>query len=169
VVLDEGVRRLLHRLKYHGWHRLAAVMAPALQPLLADVGPGPLVPVPADPRRTRRRGFDQAVELALALAGHSGRVVERGRLWRVRQVGSQTRLGAAERRANLAGVFAARSRPGPVVLVDDVFTTGATLVSAATACLDAGATRVAALTFARAEPPLLAASRRFSFTFAREA
>jgi orotate phosphoribosyltransferase len=46
------------------------------------------------------------------------------------------------------------------VLVDDVFTTGATLVSAAAALLDAGADRVAAVTFARARPPLAGAADR---------
>lgn len=160
VVLDDAARRLVHRLKYQGWRRLAETLALPMVPLLDEVGAGPLVPIPTSGRRLRSRGYNQAGELAREIARQAGRRLGAGWLSRHREVGSQTRLGAAERRANLAGVFLARPVSGPVVLVDDVFTTGATLVSAATACLDAGATRVAALTFARAEPPLVAAARR---------
>jgi predicted amidophosphoribosyltransferase len=49
-----------------------------------------------------------------------------------------------------------------VILVDDVFTTGATLVSAASVLLDAGATRVEAVTFARAQPPLAGLARHLT-------
>ncbi len=169
VLLDAPVRRLLHQLKYHGWRRVATAMAPAMVPLLAEAGPGDLVPIASSHRRRRRRGYNQAEDLATALARISGRRLAVGRLRRVREVDSQTRLGAAERRANLAEVFVASPGERPVILVDDVFTTGATLLSAATACLDAGATRVTALTFARAEPPLMAVSRRLHPPLQREA
>lgn len=160
VLLDPPVREFLHQFKYHGWRRLARVMATALVDSLEEVGPGVLVGIPADRRRLRHRGYNQAAELAAALAALTGRRHDPGRVWRSREAASQTRLGAADRRANLAGAFTARAASGPVVLVDDVFTTGATLVSAATACLDAGASRVVAVTFARAEAPLAGAARR---------
>lgn len=160
VLLDPPVRDLLHRFKYEGWRRLAAVMAPAMAPLLEEAGPGDLVPVPMGRRRLLRRGYNQAAELAAALAALTGRRHDPGRLWRTREAPSQTRLGQAARAANLAGGFAAREAAEPLIVVDDVFTTGATLVSAATACLDAGADRVGAVTFARAEAPLAAAARR---------
>lgn len=165
VLLDRPVRELLHRFKYQGWRRLAGVMARVMAPLLNDIGPGPLVPVPMSRKRQRQRGYNQAAELAGALAALTGRRLDSSRIWRDREVGSQTRLGRAERAANLAGVFTAREEEGPLILVDDVFTTGATLVSAATACLDAGASRVGAVTFARAEAPLVAAARRQVWTF----
>jgi ComF family protein len=164
ILLEPHTRELLHRLKYHGWRRLAIECAAAMAPLLNRVGPGDLVPVAMSRSRERQRGYNQAEALARALAALTGRRLDRGRLWRRRHVGSQTRLGQADRAANLAGVFGAREDEGPVILVDDVFTTGATLVSAATACLDAGALRVGALTFARAEAPLVAAARRQATT-----
>jgi predicted amidophosphoribosyltransferase len=80
------------------------------------------------------------------------------RLWRSTETASQTRLGPEARRANLAGVFSAAADERPAILVDDVFTTGATLVSAASALLDAGASRVMAVTFARAAAPLAGAA-----------
>lgn len=164
VLLDDRSRRLLHRFKYGGWRRLAEVMAQAMMSPLGEVGEGILVPIPTTRQRRHRRGYNQAEVLATALGSRAGRPCRPGLLRRVRAVGSQTRLGAADRKANLGGVFAAAPWSGPVILVDDVFTTGATLVSAARACLDAGVDRVAAVTFARAGPPLAAAARRLSTT-----
>ncbi len=160
VLLDPPVRELLHSLKYRGWRRMVGALAPAMSGFLDELGPGALVPIPTSRARRRWRGYDQAMELAAAVAALTGRRLDPGRLRRTRAVASQTRLGLAERAANLAGAFAARAGDGPLILVDDVFTTGATLVSAATACLEAGASRVGAVTFARAEAPLAAAARR---------
>jgi ComF family protein len=157
VVLDPSVRRLVHRFKYDGWRRLADVFAPPMVPLLPDATEATLVPIPVARRRRRERGYNQAEELALALARQSGATVAPQRLWRSTETTSQTRLGPEARRANLAGVFAAAPDDRPVILVDDVFTTGATLVSAASALLDAGASRVLAVTFARAAAPLAGA------------
>jgi predicted amidophosphoribosyltransferase len=76
------------------------------------------------------------------------------RLWRARDTPTQTRLTPEGRLANLVGAFAAAPSDTPAILVDDVFTTGATLISAASALIGAGAPGVRAVTFARAEPPL---------------
>jgi ComF family protein len=122
-----------------------AVRAPA--GLLA----GTLVPVPAHARRRRSRGFNQAFEIAAALAREGGLPV-RDALRRVRAP-SQVGLERRARLVNARGSARARSSfavPQRAVLVDDVYTTGATLDACAHALRQAGAEEVVAVTFARA-------------------
>jgi predicted amidophosphoribosyltransferase len=105
---------------------------------------------PTSPARRRRRGFDQAELLARAVARRAGVPVVR---LLTRPPGApQAGLGAGERRAN-PSFRAPRRWPGPVLLVDDVATTGATLSAAATALRAAGATEVHGLVVARAPAP----------------
>lgn len=155
VRLDEAARHQLHRFKYQGWSRLAESLAPSLVSLLQGSPVGSvLVPVPLASGRRRRRGYNQAEHLAIAAGVLTGIPVRAGLLRRLRETPTQTRLTPEARRANLAEAFLAIPTERPVILVDDVFTTGATLVSAAGALLDAGAPEVRAVTFARAEAPL---------------
>lgn len=155
VRLDANVRPLVHRFKYQGWWRLAEAFAPRMVPLLHEVADeADLVPVPLAPRRLKARGYNQAEQLAIALGRLSGLPVRSDRLHRRRETPTQTRLGPEHRRANLAEAFAARDCHRAVILVDDVFTTGATLCSAAAELLDRGAGQVGAVTFARAALPL---------------
>lgn len=156
VWLDDRSRLAVHRLKYGGWPRLAEALAQTMIPLLP---PGPpaaaLVPVPLAPGRARRRGYNQAERLAAGLARFSGFRLRSDLLVRVRDTRTQTSLAPEARQANVAGAFMKVGAPeARLVLVDDVFTTGATLVAAATALLEAGAERVEAITFARAMPPI---------------
>jgi ComF family protein len=148
------VRRLVHRFKYQGWWRLAESFASRMAPLFRDVGDADLVPIPLAPQRRRTRGYNQAEQLALALGGITSLAVRPDRLQRRRETRTQTRLTPESRRANLAGAFGGTDCHRAVILVDDVFTTGATLCSAAAELLDRGAEQVRAVTFARAELPL---------------
>lgn len=164
VWLDGGARHAAHALKYDGWWRVAEAMALAMRPLEPLTGAVTLVPVPLGARRLRQRGYNQAARLAEALGRVTGRPVAANCLSRRRETASQTTVGADERMGNVAGAFSARDVPGAaVVLVDDVFTTGATLLACAEALLAAGAPRVEAVTFARAPLPLLSAARRLTY------
>lgn len=154
VRLEPGARRVVHRFKYQGWWRLADLMAARMAPILADAGDVDLVPVPLSAARQRSRGYNQAERLAEALGRRTGLRVASDRLRRWRETPTQTRLGPEARRANLAGAFEAAPSGRRAWLVDDVFTTGATLTSAASALLEGGAPEVGAITFARAEPTL---------------
>jgi ComF family protein len=112
---------------------------------------GTLVPVPAHARRRRAAGFNQAFEIAAALARQAGLPVRNP----LRRVPAPTQVGL-ERRARLENARGSvRARTGSAVparalLVDDVYTTGATLDACAEALRQAGAEEVVAVTFARA-------------------
>jgi predicted amidophosphoribosyltransferase len=108
--------------------------------------PDAVVPVALHARRLRERGFSPPALLARAIARQVGARFEPVLLERVRDTPSQTGLNRRARRRNVAGVFRARRRaPARVWLVDDVVTTGATLVSAARALRGAGAREICAL------------------------
>ena len=155
VWLDDTARPAVHHLKYGGWWRVAEPMARLMARL--PLAPGVLVPVPLAPRRARRRGYNQAERLARKLGERTGGPIRPDLLTRRRDTRTQTELAPAGRRANVAEAFVAGSvgEGAHVVLVDDVFTTGATLAEAAATLLEAGAATVEAVTFARAMPPVV--------------
>jgi competence protein ComFC len=148
----EGVgKEIVHALKYRGY---TAVVDRLAAPLLAEVVEDPdafdaVVPVPLHRARLRRRGFNQAALLARGVAGRINTPVS-DTLQVVRSTRDQVELSAAERRRNVAGAFSAGGRArGRLLLVDDVFTTGATTSACAAALLDAGAGEVHAVTLCR--------------------
>jgi ComF family protein len=155
---EGALRDIIHAFKYDGRRTLAsplgALLREAGRELLHDAAC--VVPVPLHPWRRLRRGFNQAADLAAALA-----VPVVHALWRQRVTPPQTGLTAGARRRNVRGAF----RVSPlvsrrvmhsmlvdrtVVLVDDVRTTGATLDACAHVLKDAGAKEVRALTLALA-------------------
>jgi len=151
VVLEAGARDVVHRLKYEGWWRVCETMAAPMNRLEPLTGRVSLIPIPLAPRRERLRGYNQSERLAAALGASLGLRVRTDLLRRSRETPTQTALTPDERRANVSGAFVAnRARGLDAVLVDDVFTTGATLLAAAEALKSGGAVRVQAVTFARA-------------------
>jgi ComF family protein len=150
------VRDALHAFKYRGERRLGRVLGHAMAQRWQRAGRGGdvLVPVPVHPSRRRERGFDQAEDLARAVAAELGLPWSASLERRSRTV-AQHSLGRTERAANLGGAFgvppdkrdAVRGRW--VVLIDDITTTGATLAECASALRAASARGVSALTVAR--------------------
>jgi ComF family protein len=140
------IDRLLPRFKFHGDLASGALLATLLNWSLDPAQrPQALLPVPLHRSRLRQRGYDQALELAKALAKETHLPLLDSRLRRCRRTQAQTELGAAARRQNVLGAFALA--PGPplpahVALVDDVLTTGATAGECAHLLLDAGVARV---------------------------
>jgi ComF family protein len=154
VWLDDSARRAVHLLKYEGWWRVSEAMATCLHRRLEFERGITLIPIPLGAARLRSRGYNQSAVLAEAL-GRRLAVPVADVLRRRRETTTQTALTPEARRANLAGAFTAAGRvPERPVLVDDVFTTGATLAEAAAALCSAGAQRVSGVTFARAVRPL---------------
>jgi len=112
------------------------------------------VPVPLHVQRLAQRGYNQSELLARLLSQRTGIPLDCASLTRVRNTRPQVGLSAAERRSNILASFHADSSVAgqTLLLVDDVFTTGATLRDCAAAAMAAGARSVVALTLSR---PLL--------------
>jgi ComF family protein len=150
VAYDEPVRRIVSAWKERGLRRLApwaaALVADELAPPRADC----LTFVPPDRDRRLRRGHHAAEALARELAT-AWEVPLRPLVTRTRPAPPQRGLDHLARRRNVRGAFAAGGpAPARVVLVDDVYTTGATVNAASSALRRAGTRHVDVVTFARA-------------------
>jgi ComF family protein len=165
---DGGLRELIHLLKYNGVRPAAKVLGrmlagaltgleSAFERLTFEQAPILVIPVPLYRAKRRQRGFNQA-ELIARAALTFGSARSRLRLapdllLRTRDTASQIGLSNHQRRANLRGAFAvARTADitgSEVILVDDVYTTGATATECAQVLRRAGASKVWVATVAR--------------------
>lgn len=170
---EGALRRAVHRMKYEQRADLAPRLGAALRPLCQQLANGPchLVAMPASPARVAQRGYNQS---ALLVQGAGDAWLP----WRTRrqlipaplalarssQVSSQIHLSGAARRDNLRGAVQLRApvRPRalrwrshaphwePVILIDDVLTTGATAQACAAVLQASGATVLGVVTLTRA-------------------
>ncbi len=152
-ILERPLSRCITLYKDAGERRLAAQFGHLLAQALApwDGWAECVVPIPASRAAIRRRGFDHADAIAIALAGALRVPVTRA-LVHVR-ARDQRGLTREQRGANVVGALAPAPdmrMPARVILLDDVFTTGATLDAAAAVLLGMGAREVRAAVLARA-------------------
>ena len=113
-----------------------------------------VLPVPLYKERKMRRGFNQAELMAREFSERSGIACDDEILFRTRPTEAMKGLGPSERRANIQGAFSVNEEKSPVLagartlVIDDIFTTGATLDEIARVLKEAGASRVDTLVFA---------------------
>jgi ComF family protein len=157
VVAHNIVREAVHRYKYQRalWFEpfLADLFLREAVPALRGQDWDFIVPVPLHSVKQREREFNQAERLAAHLNAATQIPLNLKLLWRVRSTATQTLLTRQQRAANMRGAFALRPGVGlngeRVVLVDDVFTTGATTNACAQVLRAAGAGDVCVWTVAR--------------------
>ncbi|MGC4015696.1 MAG: hypothetical protein QM755_14410 [Luteolibacter sp.] len=154
---------LIHGLKYRKGLHLAAELGrlaaesfadPRLAPALAEKWP--LIPVPLHPSRQRERYFNQAAEIARTVSSVTGLPVLAA-LRRIRKTETQTHFGRTQRLANLKGAFTlsqagarfSAGKPPGAVVIDDVFTTGATVHECARVLRRGGVQKVIVVTVMR--------------------
>jgi ComF family protein len=149
----------IHRYKYNGqmWFEdfLSELFIRGAHDWFRQHPTDALLPVPLFSVRERERGFNQAERLARRLSRAISVPVDARMLERVAATPTQTRLSRRERADNMRNAFRLlhpdKARGGTFVLVDDVFTTGATTSACARLLMKAGAERVTVWTVARAE------------------
>ncbi|MCB1384273.1 MAG: ComF family protein [Notoacmeibacter sp.] len=160
VSYDGVARRMVQGLKYHDRTDLAWWMAGwmlrAGGELVADASV--IVPVPLHRWRFFSRRYNQSAELARALSRRTGLPHAPQALVRTRRTAQQVGLDRNARESNVRGAFSVPDEALPevsgrnVLLVDDVYTTGATVGAASRALRKAGAAQIDVLTFARVLP-----------------
>jgi len=160
---DDGLRELIHLLKFHGVRPAANVLGRMLAEAVAQLptlwGPDTLlvIPVPLYRGKRRQRGFNQAemiARVALKVSAVRDRLLLAPKiLVRTRETHSQIGLTSHQRRENLRGAFsvprATEVTGREVLLVDDVYTTGTTASECARVLRKAGAVKVWVATVAR--------------------
>jgi len=150
------LRRAIRQFKFNRRSMLAAPLADFAAESCEAVGPkqgyAALVPVPLHPHRLCSRGYNQSLLLALRLSRQWEVKVERDYLRRITWTVSQTSLRRSQRRRAVRGAFTCRSRRYAgkrLLLIDDVFTSGATVDECARILKRFGAAAVDVLTVAR--------------------
>ena len=155
AVFDSPVQNALHTMKYRRniglGESFAAQMAGFVRSLgwHADI----LLPVPLGKNRLKERGYNQVALVARPLAYEIALAYKPDAIWKARETRSQVGLTISQRKENVDGAYQADARAvrhKSVILMDDVATTGSTIVACTAALLSAGAKEVYAITIARA-------------------
>lgn len=135
--------------------RLCETLSGRWRDLIPDGAPPSVVPVPAHPWKYFRRGFNLPALIASRLSRHIGLPFDPLALSRTRERVPQARLSGILRHKNVEGAFRVprgRKVPPAILLLDDVYTSGATAEACARALKSAGADSIVVVTVARAVP-----------------
>ncbi len=155
AVFDSPVQNALHTLKYRRnigvGESFAVEMAKFFRTLQwpADI----FIPVPLGKNRLKERGYNQVALVARPLAYEIGVEYSPRALWKARETRSQVGLSISKRRENVHNAYQADPKVvkrKSIILMDDVATTGSTILACTDALLSAGAREVYAITIARA-------------------
>jgi ComF family protein len=148
-----SIRTLIHRIKYNDdGYALRALSSLAMEHVLLDyLRPDMVIPVPLHSKRLRKRGFNQSLRLSRTIFPHIPLGIDI--LSRTLNTKPQTGLSMKERHRNVRNAFETASPlpkgVGTILLLDDVYTTGATVRACAKALKRAGAKEVHVFTVAR--------------------
>jgi len=143
-------RNLIHALKYHGMHSICLVlgelMARKTLKEYSSIEKPCIVPVPLHPSKLNERGYNQSERLAEGFTSFSGYEICNNLLTRKKKTDTQTALNPEQRARNVQGAFrytGGKSLSGhPVILIDDVMTTGSTTSECAKALKEGGAGKI---------------------------
>ena len=158
---DPIVKKAVHMLKYGYVSEIAEKMGKNLADLYPRDPQGGIfldalvIPIPIHKKRLKERGFNQSERIAHFCAETWNIPMEKDVLIRIKHTESQVQLSGDERRKNILGAFdvrdAERIQGKKVFLIDDVYTTGGTLLEAARMLHENGVREVVGITFAREE------------------
>lgn len=154
-----AVQKVLHQLKYHGDKAVGVEMGAMFGTELSEVtnlaSVDFLLPVPLHPARYRMRGFNQSSEIAKGMSITMGKKVREDVLKRAANTKTQTTKNRAARWQNVSDIFALRNpfdlSGKHVLIVDDVFTTGATMEACVASLKATNALKISAVTLAFAD------------------
>lgn len=160
----EGIiQSLLHQLKYSGMTSIGVELGIKLGERICSTIGGTdadaLLPVPLHKAKERERGYNQSEYICRGISSVTNIPVLSCLLWRTKYTKSQTQLTSDQRTANVRDAFAVAKRKRPLVsgrrflLVDDVITTGSTVVECARVLKEYGAREVIACSLALADRP----------------
>ncbi len=159
-----ALRRAIYCLKYQGQRRIGAVLGewlgsrwlesrqPSSGSRRAYGSDYTVVPIPLHAERLRQRGYNQAALISQAFCERTGLRHLPEALVRVRATAAQYELNPLQRQQNLAGAFALKRAPAtPVLLVDDIYTTGSTIQAAQQVLVAAGIPVAGVIVVAKAQ------------------
>lgn len=152
-IYDGFLLEAIHRFKYNGKTSLAGPLINILTEAFPNNVCGLIVPVPLHKARLKERGFNQSLLLAKGLAKAYNLPIDYLNLKRIRATDHQINLKGKERLINVKNAFEVKDKTAfqdkKIVLIDDVYTTGATVTECSNTLKKAGAKSIDVLTLAR--------------------